>query len=72
MLWTDDPGDYANLGDIRVEDRTLDRVGNGGIILLHDGGKHTIEVLPAVIEKLRKRGFRFVTVEEMAKEHKLI
>ena len=37
----------------------------GGIVLLHDGGGHrakTVAALPHIIDTLRKRGFRFVTV----------
>ena len=40
----------------------------GGIALLHDGGgnrSHTIAALPFIINTLRARGFRFVTVPEL-------
>ena len=65
VLWTDDPGDYASPGDARIETRVLDRIGNGGIILIHDGVQQTVDVLPQIIEHLTRRGFRFVTVAEM-------
>jgi len=65
VLWTDDPGDYASPGDAKIEKRVLDRIGNGGIILIHDGVQQTIDVLPQIIEHLKGRGFRFVTVAEM-------
>lgn len=65
VLWTDDPGDYADPGDKVIETRVLDSVGNGAIILLHDGVQQTVDVLPQIIERLRARGFRFVTVEEL-------
>lgn len=65
VLWTDDPGDYASPGDRKIETRVLDRVGNGGIILLHDGIQQTIDVLPQIIERLQMRGYRFVTVAEL-------
>jgi peptidoglycan/xylan/chitin deacetylase (PgdA/CDA1 family) len=65
VLWTDDPGDYASPGDRAIERRVLDQIGNGGIILLHDGIQQTIEVLPQIVEHLKRRGFRFVTVAEM-------
>jgi peptidoglycan/xylan/chitin deacetylase (PgdA/CDA1 family) len=68
VLWTDDPGDYASPGDKVVDSRTLGRVANGGIILLHDGVQETIDVLPDILERLRSRGFQFVTVEEMQAE----
>ncbi len=65
VLWTDDPGDYASPGDTVIRRRVLDRVGNGGIILLHDGIQQTIDVLPQIIEYLKKKGYRFVTTAEM-------
>ncbi|MCR4398143.1 MAG: glycerol-3-phosphate acyltransferase, partial [Firmicutes bacterium] len=50
------------------------RARNGNIILFHDGGsllaseggsrENTIKALPVVIDNLRRRGFRFVTVDE--------
>ena len=67
VLWTDDPGDYAKPGDRTIENRVLQRMDNGGIILIHDGIQQTIDVLPQIIEHLQKRGFRFVTMTEMAK-----
>ena len=53
VLWTDDPGDYASPGATVIEERTLDRVRNGGIILLHDGVQQTVDVLPQLIESLQ-------------------
>lgn len=67
VLWTDDPGDYAKPGDKTIETRVLSRIDNGGIILIHDGIQQTIDVLPEIIEQLRARGFKFVTMTEMAK-----
>ena len=67
VLWTDDPGDYASPGDKVIKRRVLDRIGDGGIILLHDGVQQTVDVLPQIIESLQKRGFQFLTVDEMDK-----
>lgn len=69
VLWTDDPGDYASPGDRTIERRVLDRIGNGGIILIHDGIQQTIDVLPQIIEHLQRRGFEFQTVAEMIHGH---
>jgi len=70
VLWTDDPGDYARPGDKVIEDRIFKWINPGGIILLHDGVQQTIDVLPDIIEKLQKEGYKFVTVDEMEKELK--
>jgi peptidoglycan/xylan/chitin deacetylase (PgdA/CDA1 family) len=45
---------------------------NGSIIVFHMNkkGVHTAEVLPAIIEGLRKKGFELVTVGEMLRRNK--
>jgi peptidoglycan/xylan/chitin deacetylase (PgdA/CDA1 family) len=70
ILWTDDPGDYASPGRRAILCRTLKRINNGGIILLHDGIQQTIDVLPQLIETLQKRGYQFVRVDEMVAGNK--
>ena len=65
VLWTDDPGDYANPGTHVIERKTLDRLSNGGIILLHDGIEETIKVLPQIIAYARDHNYQFVTVDQL-------
>ncbi len=65
ILYSDDPGDYADPGTGVIEMRTLDTISNGGIILLHDGSAQTLLILPQIIQRLKARGFRFVTVDEL-------
>ena len=67
VLWTDDPGDYASPGVNAIRVRTLRNVRGGGIILLHDGIPETVDALPNIIETLKRSGFRFVTVDELAR-----
>jgi peptidoglycan/xylan/chitin deacetylase (PgdA/CDA1 family) len=68
VLWTDNSADYLGMSPHRLERRVLSRVSNGGIILMHDGVQQTIDVLPEIIEKLRSKGYRFVTLSEMERE----
>ncbi|MCW5941724.1 MAG: polysaccharide deacetylase family protein [Fimbriimonadaceae bacterium] len=65
VLWTDDPGDYASPGDNAIERKTLARLSNGGIVLLHDGIRQTLDVLPQVLRYAKARGFRFVTMSDL-------
>lgn len=65
VLWTDDPGDYASPGQKVIDDRTIQRLSNGGIILIHDGVQQTIDLLPSLIKQLRAKGFELVTIDEM-------
>ncbi len=65
ILYSDDPGDYADPGTGVIETRTLDTISDGGIILLHDGSAQIPVILPQIIQRLKARGFRFVTVDEL-------
>lgn len=67
VLWTDDPGDYASPGAQVILQRTLKRASNGGIILIHDGVKQTLQILPQLITTLKKQGYSFVTIDELAR-----
>lgn len=68
VLWTDDPGDYAQPGDTVISERVFKHLGNGGIILLHDGEEQTISILPQLIEGIAQRGYRFITLDEMEQQ----
>lgn len=70
-----DPGDWAMPGSAEIVKQTIAGVTNpdpdrrGEIVLLHDGGgdrAQTLEALPQIISELRARGYRFVTVSELA------
>ena len=64
ILWSVDTNDWRRKGDVVV--RTVSRdARNGSIILFHDNKTETVRVLPQIIEELRGRGFRLVTVSEM-------
>ena len=72
-----DPDDWAKPGTDEIVERTLAGVTNqsadsderGQIVLLHDGGgdrSQTLDALPQIINRLRAKGYRFVTVSELA------
>jgi peptidoglycan/xylan/chitin deacetylase (PgdA/CDA1 family) len=67
-LWDVDTDDWAMPGAAAIAGAVLDRARPGSIVLLHDGGgdrSQTAEALPAVIEGLLDRGYRFARVEEL-------
>lgn len=66
LLWTDDPADYANPGADIIEEKLLQHVRPGAVILLHDGVEQTYQMLPDLVAKLRQQGYKFVTATEMA------
>ncbi len=68
--WTDIAGDFI-VGDGTkpvdpsvITARAMSKIHNGSILLLHDSNQ-TLAALPLIIEGLRSRGYRLVTVEEM-------
>lgn len=68
ILWEVDPSDYTLPGVATIEQRVLAQVRPGSIILSHDGGgprQETLEAYPYIIAKLRRRGYRFVTVPQL-------
>lgn len=48
-----------------IEAKVLSRVEGGSIVLMHLGGWHTLEALPAIIDGLRARGLEPVTLTEL-------
>ena len=70
ILWTDDPGDYASPGTDVIVRRTMERIENGGIILIHDGVQQTVDLLPRLIKELKAQGYQFVTIDQMIKDSK--
>jgi peptidoglycan/xylan/chitin deacetylase (PgdA/CDA1 family) len=67
-LWTDDPGDFTKPPPSVILKRTLAHLGNGAIILLHDGIPETLQALPALITEARQRGYQFVTISQLSRQ----
>jgi len=68
ITWDVDPGDWMNPGSGAVYSRIVGAAQPGSIILMHDGGGDrggTLAALPAIIDTLRARGYRFATVSEL-------
>jgi len=73
VTWDDAPQDWNPVPSAELVRRTLHDVQPGSIVLLHDGmntdhganQSATVRALPTIIEKLRARGYRFLTVPEL-------
>jgi polysaccharide deacetylase family sporulation protein PdaB len=71
--WSVSSRDWTNPGADAIVSRTLSKVKNGSVILLHDGdgvaGKapraQTIEATRQIIRELLQQGYKFVTVDEI-------
>jgi peptidoglycan/xylan/chitin deacetylase (PgdA/CDA1 family) len=65
VLWSQDARDWASPGEAEIRRRILADLAPGHIILLHDTRRQTAAVLPALIEEIRGRGYRFVRLDEL-------
>lgn len=65
--WNTDPGDWRGLSADAIVDTTLRQVRPGSILVLHDAdpGSAMVRALPVILERLKARGYRFLTVPEL-------
>lgn len=68
IFWSDSADDVKHISPRLIAERVLAEASPGGIILLHSGQYRTIEALPVIIDRLRARGYRFVTVSQLLDE----
>lgn len=64
-LWSVNTGDYTGRDPQAITRRVLARVHSGAVVLMHSGVPATVEALPALVHELRRRGYRFVTLQEL-------
>jgi peptidoglycan/xylan/chitin deacetylase (PgdA/CDA1 family) len=62
---TDDGGDWRSVGARALALHIEAHATAPEIVLLHSGNPATIEMLPEVVERFRKSGYRFVTVSRL-------
>lgn len=67
IQWDTDSLDWMNPGTQKIVSRVLSKAHPGDIILMHasDSCKQTHEALPQIIDSLRSKGYKFVTVSEL-------
>lgn len=67
ILWSVDAGDWRRPSAGQVIKTVLDNARPGSIVLLHDGqpGLPTAEAIGVIVDKLREKGYQFVTVSEL-------
>lgn len=65
IMWSVDPLDWKYRNSARVTSEILTNTRPGGIVLAHDIHPTTVAAMPATIDGLKSRGFRFVTVSEL-------
>lgn len=73
IQWDTDSQDWMNKGVDTIVNRVLSKAHPGDIVLFHasDSVKQTHEALPVIIDKLREKGYEFVTVSQLMKQTKV-
>ncbi|MEM8954696.1 MAG: polysaccharide deacetylase family protein [Verrucomicrobiota bacterium] len=67
ILWSVDPQDWRKPGPRTVANRLVSGAGPGGILLVHDIHRETIDAMPETLDRLLAKGYRFVTVSQLIK-----
>jgi len=77
VKWTVNAGDYIEeTEDFEVDEDwdelaknlvpgVVNKITDGAIVLFHNGSEQTVRALPKIIEALKSKGFRFVTISEL-------
>lgn len=65
ILWDVDPLDWKVRNAAHVESEILKHTVPGSIVLSHDIHKSTVDAMPATLDGLAAKGFKFVTVSEL-------
>ncbi len=65
ILWSADPLDWKRPGAQVISSRILTAASAGGIVLAHDLHSQTVDAMPATLDALLHRGFKFVTVSQL-------
>ena len=78
VLWSLNSKDWVTFHDKQITSYILKHIQPGDIILFHDSGgvftaeggnrKQTVKTIPRLVKKLKERGYRFVTVNELMSE----
>ncbi|MBP3412206.1 MAG: polysaccharide deacetylase family protein [Oscillospiraceae bacterium] len=66
ILWSVDPDDWCCSNSETIAKRVTDRAKNGDVILMHDMSESSVKAAFKIIDRLQAKGFRFVTVSELA------
>ena len=65
--WQSCPEDWidANKNPEYLSNFVVENAGNGHVVLLHDIHEATVQSIPAMIDGLKEKGYRFATVSEL-------
>lgn len=67
--WTVDTLDWTGVSAEQIKQTVLSEKFNGAIVLMHDGGKNTIEAVKLLLPALKEAGYQVVSVSQLSKAH---
>ena len=65
IQWDVDSLDWKGLSAMEINNRVLNGVRNGSIILCHNNSDHILDALPIMLDRLIKRGYNVTPVGEL-------
>lgn len=65
VMWSVSPADYDEPSPAKIAEYVLSNIRPGSIVVLHDYRWQTVLALERILEGLRKKGLRSVTVSEL-------
>ncbi|MFE3447615.1 polysaccharide deacetylase family protein [Nonomuraea sp. NPDC059194] len=71
VLWTGTTLDWKLRDQKKIRAAVLRLAKRDGVILMHDVVPQTVQVMPALVKDLRKRGYHLVTVSTLLRGRKL-
>ena len=70
IYWTIDTLDWTCTPVEEIENKVLNNVFDGAIILMHDGYENTVQAVKRLLPALKERGYQCVSISQMAKAQK--
>ena len=65
VMWTIDPLDWTTENVDEIVNKVVTEVDENDIILLHDCYDSSVDAALRIVDILKKKGYRFVTVDEL-------
>jgi peptidoglycan/xylan/chitin deacetylase (PgdA/CDA1 family) len=68
VAWTINTADYETYDPNTVEERVMEKIGPGDIVLMHDKSYSTTVCLESLLRRLTSSGYELLTVSEIAED----
>lgn len=71
IKWSIDTKDWSNKDVNMIYEKVMDNAQDGSIVLMHDIYEETVKATMRMVPKLKEKGFRIVTVQELAEAREI-